>query len=393
MTDRTDILIAGAGLAGLCAACALGTQGHRITLVDPAPPVTGQDAPGADLRTTALLQPARDILRDAGAWDRLQPHAAELWTMRIVDAGRNPPETRDFRSLDISDEPFGWNFPNWLLRRELLARVDELPNVTQRFGQSVTSLLLREAEARVTLSDGTRLTADLVIAMDGKASALRDMAGIGHKTVDYGQTALVFAVGHQAPHENISTEIHATGGPFTLVPLPDDGAQHRSAVVWMDDRAEQTRRKALHPDDFTLEMNARSFDVMGPLDLLSDVGAWPITSIIADQMSERRLCLAAEAAHAMPPIGAQGLNTSLKDVAVLLDLCANGPVGTPEMTDAYARARKPDVLFRMTGIDLLNRMSIAGGPLLQQARAKGMTALHDIAPLRKRLMRLGMGGS
>ncbi|CTQ50183.1 FAD-dependent monooxygenase [Jannaschia donghaensis] len=393
MTHDTDILIAGAGPAGLAAACVLGAEGHRVTLVDPASPVTGENDPGADLRTTALLQPARDLLDRAGVWDGLAPHGTDLWTMRIVDAAASPPVTRDFEAQDVGDAPFGWNFPNWALRAGLLARTEALETVDLRFGVSVDGLLQRTSGARVTLSDGPRVTAKLVVACDGRRSPLRDMAEIGARRIDYGQTAIVFALGHEAPHHDISTEVHRTGGPFTLVPLPDRDGQHRSAVVWMDDAAAQSDRMDLDPATFEAAANDRSGGVMGPLTLLTDRAAWPITSVLADRFTGRRLALAGEAAHGMPPIGAQGLNTSLKDVAVLRDLCGAGDIGSDRMLDAYARARRADVTLRMAGIDLLNRTSIADIAPLRALRARGVSALHDVAPIRRGVMRLGLGGS
>ncbi|MEM8825140.1 MAG: FAD-dependent monooxygenase, partial [Pseudomonadota bacterium] len=113
----------------------------------------------------------------------------------------------------------------------------------------------------------------------------------------------------------------------------------------------------------------------------------------ADRMTARRLALAAEAAHAMPPIGAQGLNTSLKDIAALRDLAADHPLGGPRMLDAYGRAREADVMLRMTGIDLLNRVSMAGSGVIHAIRGTGIAALHDVAPLRQMAMRLGLGAA
>lgn len=391
MEYDTDILISGAGPAGLAAACVLGAEGYRVTLVDPAPPVTGEDDPGADLRTTALLQPARDLLTRADAWDGLAPHGTPLAIMRIADAAQDPPVTRDFVSADVTDGPFGWNFPNWLIRRALLGRIAGLPTVTTRFDTAVTALFARSTCARVTLSDGSRIAAALVLACDGRDSPMRAMAGIGARTIRYGQTAVVFAVTHAAPHANVSTEVHRAGGPFTLVPLPDKGGRHRSAVVWMDGEAAQARRMDLHDDGFEAEANARSGDVMGPLALASPRAAWPIVSRLADRLTAPRLALAAEAAHAMPPIGAQGLNTSLKDIAVLRDLIARHGAGTRPMLDAYQRARWPDIAARMAGIDMLNRTSIAGGGAFQALRGRGIGLLHDVAPVRRALMRLGMG--
>ncbi|WP_299841042.1 FAD-dependent monooxygenase [uncultured Jannaschia sp.] len=391
MMVDTDILIAGAGPAGLAAACALGTEGHRVILVDPAAPVVDADAPGADLRTTALLQPARDLLDRARVWDGVAPDATALWTMRIVDAATTPPVARDFEARDISDAPFGWNVPNAVLRRALLDRIGALPNVETRFGTSVTALFARDAAARVTLANGTRLTAGLVLACDGRDSPLREMAGIGTRRAGYGQTAITFAVTHTAPHEDVSTEIHASGGPFTLVPLQSDDNGHRSAIVWMDDARAQTRRIALSDAEFLAEAQARSADVMGTLTLASPRAAWPISSVLAERWTARRLALAAEAAHAMPPIGAQGLNTSLKDIAALRDLAATGEPGSPDMLARYERDRHADVALRMAGIDLLNRTSLAGLAPVQALRRMGIAALHDVPPLRRAIMRLGLG--
>ncbi len=127
-----DIVISGGGIAGLTAAAAFGKAGFSVLCVDPAPPITTRDADGADLRSTAFLQPARDFLNDIGLWSVLAPYATPLQTMRIVDAGdevAEPRVTKDFDAADISEEPFGWNLPNWLLRREISAVLNDLSNV------------------------------------------------------------------------------------------------------------------------------------------------------------------------------------------------------------------------------------------------------------------------
>ena len=176
-----DILISGGGIAGLSATAAFGTAGFSVICVDPTPPITDREAAGADMRSTAMLQPARDMLMAAGIWDHLASHAAPLQIMRIVDAGGEKPEARiikDFNAADISDLPFGWNFPNYVLRREMLARLDALPNVDFRPGTGTTSLFTRSQMAKVTLSDGTKIQTKLVIAADGRDSPMRQAAGI-----------------------------------------------------------------------------------------------------------------------------------------------------------------------------------------------------------------------
>jgi len=398
MTKETDILIAGGGIAGMTAAAGFAAAGFDVTCVDPDPPVTERDATGADLRSTAFLQPARQFLDEAGLWGRLDAHATPLRVMRIVDAGGTRATTlpsREFDSADLGDQPFGWNLPNWLLRRELSSHLAQAPRVTYRTGVAATGLFSRTGQARVTLSDGSHVTARLVIAADGRNSTLRHAAGIGVRTLRFGQKALAFAVTHPIPHDNVSTEIHLTGGPFTLVPLPDHEGRPSSAVVWMEQGPRAQALHAMDAADFEAEMSARSQHIFGPLTLASNRTIWPIISQVADRLSAQRVALVAEAAHVLPPIGAQGLNMSLTDLRVLRNLAVARPegLGDSQMLEAYHRARIADIRTRVLGISALNRTSMASLPMLREARALGMTALHDIKPLRQALMRLGLGAT
>lgn len=391
-----DILISGGGVAGLAAAAAFGTAGFSVICVDPARPVTDRDAEGADLRTTAFLRPAREVLRAAGLWDRLAPHATPLQVMRIVDAGGTEPEPRlvkDFDAAEISDEPFGWNLPNWLLRREMAARLAELGNVSFRPGTATKAVLTRDAEALVTLSDGARVASRLLVAADGRASPVREALGIPVSTTRYGQKALAFAVTHPIPHGNVSTEIHRSGGPFTLVPLADHDGVPSSAVVWMERGPEALRLSRLPVPHFEAAMSARSCHLFGPLTLASRITLWPIVCQLARRFHGRRTALIAEAAHVVPPIGAQGLNMSLADIAKLLDLAAADPAGLggDSMLSAYTRARWPDVRVRVAGIDALNRASMLGAPLLRDLRKAALDGLSAAAPVRRTLMRAGLG--
>jgi 2-octaprenyl-6-methoxyphenol hydroxylase len=392
----TDILVSGGGVAGMTAAAAFGTAGFSVLCTDPEPPVTRGDADDADLRTTAFLQPSIPVLEAAGLWSRLEPFVAPLQIMRIIDAGGPEPEPRiikDFNASDISDQPFGWNLPNWLLKREMVARLAELPNVDFRPGVATARLLTRTSEALVTLSDGTQVSARLVVAADGRNSTVRQALGIGVRTTRYGQKALAFAVTHPIPHANVSTEIHRSGGPFTLVPLPDRDGLPCSAIVWMETGPEVARLAALPVPDFEEAMNTRSCRILGPLTLVSRRSVWPIISQVADRMSGERCALMAEAAHVMPPIGAQGLNMSLADLRVLLDLVQADPaqMGSAAMLDAYHRKRHWEVQTRIAGIDALNRASMLGDPAFRDLRASGLNALYSVAPVRKTLMRAGLG--
>jgi 2-octaprenyl-6-methoxyphenol hydroxylase len=316
--------------------------------------------------------------------------------MRIVDAGGEFPEPRvikDFNAEDISEKPFGWNLPNWLLRREMAKRLNSLEKVDFRPGTATTALFTRDAEARVSLSDGSRYRTRLVIAADGRNSPMRQAAGIGVRTTRFGQKALAFAVTHPIPHENVSTEIHRTGGPFTLVPLPDFNGRPSSALVWMEDGPKAEALFALDEAALEAAMSERSCHLFGPLKIASQRTIWPIIAQEAERLNGQRLALVAEAAHVVPPIGAQGLNMSLRDLSTLLDLAVAAPerLGDAQMLDAYHQARISDIRARVAGITALNRISQISAPALRDLRASGLDALYSLKPVRRTLMKLGLG--
>ena len=399
MTDQNsyDIFVSGGGVAGLAATIAFAQAGYKTLCADPTPPVTTREDAGSDLRTTAFLQPAQAFLDRIGLWDRFQAYATPLQIMRIVDAGgpgeATPRATHDFNAAEISDGPFGWNLPNWLLRREMVAHLEGLPNAHFRPGTGTAGLLTRDSEALVRLSDGTRIRARLVVAADGRNSPVRETLHIPVKTTRYGQKALAFAVTHERPHDNISTEIHRSGGPFTLVPLPDHDGRPCSAVVWMERGPEAVRLAALPEADFETEMTARSAGLYGPLRLASRRSVWPIISQVAERMEGQRTALVAEAAHVVPPIGAQGLNMSLSDISALLEAIGDGDPGDQVALRKYHRMRHAEVVARVTAVDALNRASMTGGQGLRDLRLRALGMLHAVSPVRRGLMRAGLGAS
>lgn len=380
---RTDVIVAGGGIAGLSAACALASDGHGVILLDPAP----GDAP-PDLRTTAFLQPARDLLDRAGVWDRLGDDPMPLAEMRVVDLGARRPVGADFRAAEVSDRPFGWNVVNARMRAALTARADELG--VERRPTAVRDVLPRAGEVRVAPAEGETLAAALLVGADGRESTVRGALGIGARTLRTGQKALSFAVEHDGPHEAVSTELYRDGGPFVLVPLPDEDGRHRSSVVWMERGAEARRLHALPDDAFAAAVTERSGGVLGPLRPFGPRALYPLVTRLADRFAAPRTALMAEAAHVVPPIGAQGLNMSLADAALLVEVSRGGP-GEPEGLARYDRERRRDVLTRVAMVTALNAASMGGAAPIRAARALGIRALGALAPARRELMRRGMG--
>jgi len=398
--EEVDILVAGGGVAGLAATALFATERFRTICVDASPPPpTDARQQGADLRTTAFLQPSIETLKRAGAWAGVAEQAADLRIMRLIDAGGPEPvarETADFDSSEVQNAPFGANAPNTAIRQALMNRTAELTSAELRAPAGVTRLTARDDGVIVALADGAMVRAKLVIGADGRDSAIRRMSGVEAKRWGYGQKGLVFAVRHPRPHQGVSTEIHRTGGPFTLVPMPDDGDGPRSSVVWMTPGPRALRLMELDETAFAEEATAASLGVLGPLTLASRRAVWPIISQIAERLDAPRVALIAEAAHVVPPIGAQGLNMSLKDIDTLATLCVEArakgeDIGAPALLARYHRARWPDTAAHVAGIDALNRAAMAENQSLRDLRRAGLKTIHDVKPLRRIAMRAGLG--
>jgi 2-octaprenyl-6-methoxyphenol hydroxylase len=393
--ERVDIFVSGGGIAGLAAAAAFSRAGFSVLLADPGPDPAGADP--ADTRSTAFLAPARDLLERAGLWQDLAPHAVPLDALRVVDAEGEPPRpvtSRTFRPQDLGAEHFGWNLPNALTRRHLAAALAARGGVTLAWNTGFSALLARTAEARVTLDDGRRLAARLAVAADGAASPLREAAGIGARSWRYGQTAFAFTAAHAEPHGNVSTEIYDSGGAFTTVPLADTGNGPASAIVWMNDARRAEDLAALPEAGFDAAMTARACSLLGPMRRTGPIGRWPVITRTAERLTAERVALVAEAAHVLPPIGAQGLNTSLLDVAALAALAEQAPesLGSPEMLTRYAARRASDIAARARLIDLYNRLCRSGEAPARALRRAGLQLVHDTPALRRATMRAGVGG-
>ncbi len=396
MRIQTEILISGGGVAGLIAACVFAAAGFETLCVDPVPPITSPSTKGADLRSTAFLLPSVDLLAQSGLWESLSPHAAPLKIMRILDSGGEAGVVReqaDFLASDLGVEAFGYNLPNTLLRKAMLEFLSKFSNFQLLAPETTGKITPRSTGALLQLASGDQVQAQLVIAADGRNSPLREQLDIDVKTWRYGQKAVVFNTRHTKPHQNISTEIHRSGGPFTLVPLADP---HRSAIVWMERGPKAAELFSMDETSFNQALNQRSCGTLGAIELEGKRAIWPIIAQRAERLNGPRTALIAEAAHVIPPIGAQGLNMSLADLATLSELVFQArnqgqDIGAPALLQAYHRARWPDIARRIAGVDLLNRSSMAEQPFLKDLRRTGLKYLHGIKPLRNELMKRGLG--
>jgi 2-octaprenyl-6-methoxyphenol hydroxylase len=377
-----DVAVIGGGPTGMTAALALAASGMRVALV--APPA------GADPRTTALLAGSVDLLASLGVWPHAEAAAAPLRTMRIVDAtGRlvRAPEAV-FNAVEAGAESFGFNIPNDALNAALSLTIAATANIARVAARAETVV---PGAARVAIDAGPRLlAASLVVAADGAASATREAAGIAVRSWQYRQTALVTTLSHSAPHHDASTEFHTPAGPFTLVPLPG----RRSSLVWVERPEVAERLAALDDAALSAAIERQAHSILGAMTVDGPRGLLPLAGHVATRFADRRVALLGETAHRFPPIGAQGLNLGLRDVAVLARTVArtsSDDPGDDAVLAAYDRARRGDVVMRTAAVDLFDRSLLTGFLPVQVARAAGLYLAGRVGPIRRFAMRQGLG--
>ena len=392
MTDVSshDVIVIGAGPAGLAAALALARLGLDIALFAPIPPK-------GDARTTALLGGSIDLMINLGVWSGLTDHAEPLSAIRIVDDRGSFLRAPDvlFQSSEIGAAHFGVNVANAALVAALMVRVAATPNIRCRFGQAVAGIEIAADAAQLRLTDGATVRAPLIVGADGRQSVARTASGVATSHWRYPQSALVTAFAHDKPHDGISTEFHRASGPLTTVPMRRDGAGFASSLVWVDEPGAVAALKARDDDAFIAVLEERLHGLLGRISNLAPRADFPLSGLSTAVPAAHHIALVGEAAHVLPPIGAQGLNLGFRDAAALADCVADGlaageALGCDAMLKRFIAARRADTQARVTAIDMLNRSLLTDMLPVQALRGIGLHLLANSETLRQRAMHAGL---
>ena len=382
-----DVAVVGSGPAGHVAAIQMAQLGLSVALIGPA----HSDKDG---RTTALLGSSMRYLAHLGLWDGVKAKGQALRVMRLIDdTGRllRAPTT-EFDSSEIGLEAFGYNIDN----NELVAALHDglsefdakLLIQDQQFARSVA---LDEEHAIIQMEDGNGWHAKLAIAADGRNSLVKDASGIEMRKWGYPQAALVVNLHHPGvSHHNSSTEFHTPTGPFTLVPYRDG---YTSSLVCVVTPEIADELKAMDRERLALELERRAHSIYGAFEMISEPQIFPLAGMVAKDFQGLRAALIAESAHVFPPIGAQGLNLSLRDIEALAEAIEQSGMKDPgchEVLEAYGRSRRSDIWSRTAGVHMLNMSLLSSLPFGQGVRTAGLALANMVPSFRRFMMKAGL---
>jgi len=389
MNIQTDIIITGGGMVGMSMAVALARAGLRITVIEKTSLPT-QLEPSFDGRVSALALGSVRLLEAIGTWEDMKPHAEPIQDIRVSDG--EAPFFLHYDHKEVGSDPFGYIVENRYIRHALQKAANALSNITVIEKADITGFTADSAKATVTLATGQQIEAALVLAADGKFSALRNFAGISALTRDYHQTAIVATIAHELPHNGLAQERFLPAGPFAVLPMTGQ----RSSLVWVEPEDRVSIYMELSNEECEQEITERVGGYLGKITLAGKRFAYPLSLMHANHYISTRLALIGDAAHAIHPIAGQGVNLGFRDVAVLEELIRKQhalglDIGTDALLEHYQRWRRFDNVTMLSVTDGLNQLFGFNSLPIKTARRLGMWGVGKMPFLKKFFMAHAMG--
>lgn len=387
-----EVVIAGAGMVGSTLAAALGQAGIRVGLIE------GRDLSqgvGPDGRASALALGTARILQRIGVWPLMEAWGVSPIHRIQVSDGESPWMAQLCRET-LQAPALGYVVENQITQKALLQRIRECPSVTLFSPAQAQSFSPAADHIRVELAqEGSRQTlrAALLVVADGARSRLREQAGIPLSCWGYEQVCIVSTLTHEHPHQQVAYERFQASGPFAILPTPDP---HRSCVVWTVRQADRDWLMGLSEAEFLQAIRPWFGSQLGALLAASPRACYQPQRAHAQTYIGSRLALVGDAAHTTHPLGGQGANLGMRDVAALAALLIEAKMagrdpGDPALLKAYERCRRPENALVLFATDAANRLfSNRSWPLLVLRRL-GLWGLEALPLLKPALMRQAMG--
>ena len=384
---KFDVLIVGAGLAGAALAAALRGSTLKVGIVETRPPARPD---GWDARIYAISPNNVDFLSAIGIWQHLDPtRMAPVYDMEIHgDAGGR----LDFSAYDSGLRELAWILESSLMQLELWETVKRQHNVTLICPASPAALAIDDSAARLTLTDGRRIEAKLVVAADGRDSWVRQAAGIGARNTPYDEKGVVANFRCEKPHRNAAFQWFRPDGVLAYLPLPDQ----QMSMVWSAPDALADELVALPPEALCARVAEAGGYRLGKLELITPAAAFPLRLMRVETAVRPRLALIGDAAHAIHPLSGHGINLGYQDARVLAEQIKDLPAwrdpGELPVLRAYARARAEETALLQYTTHGLNRLFKPADPILSGLRNIGLNLTNSVPVLRNALVRYAIAG-
>jgi len=402
-----DVVVAGGGLAGLLTALALaealgGEADIALVAPEPTATATGHGTPArhdGDPRASSLSAATRNALEALGIWHEVSPHAQPIHEIRITDSALDDVVRSTSLSYENAVEdmfsgdmtPGAYIAANDVLARAAGSALHRHPSV-RRIAAGVASFAVGGGRQQLSLTDGRRLTASLLIAADGRGSRLRRMAGIKTVKRDHKQSAIVAMVSHSRPHHGVAVQHFLPSGPFAILPMVGD----RSCVTWSEDRREVARLMVAPRDEFLAALELRFGGQLGAIALDAAPVSFPLMTVIARDVITDRFALVGDAVRAVHPIAGQGVNLAVRDIAALVESVADGMRSGLDPADAavlsrYSAWRRFDSVTSAVAFSGLNDLFSRDNSIIRSARTLGLGVVNRLPGIKARLVNEAAG--
>lgn len=389
--ERFDVVILGGGLVGLTLGIALSGHGVKTAVIDPADPVS-TTAAGFDGRVSAISSTSYAMMTAIGVGKHLDGKGCPIDRIWVSDGLE--PGALDF-APDADDGVMGTMVPNRDLRAALAQTADEAVNLTRYQPDRAVHVDRNADGVTLTLASGVRLRGALLVAAEGRNSPTREAAGINTTRWQYKHTAMVTAIDHEVPHANTAYEIFYVGGPFALLPMQPGT---RSAVVWTVPTEQAPAMMKLGERAWLAEAQKRIGGFLGEIRLAGPRSSYPLGFHHAARITDTRLALVGDSAHAIHPIAGQGVNLGFRDVAALVEVLVEGmrlglDPGDAQLLARYQRWRGLDSMMTSVAMDGLVRLFDVPGKIPSLLRRAGLAAVQRSGALKGRFMAEARGQS
>jgi 2-octaprenyl-6-methoxyphenol hydroxylase len=413
-----DVILSGGGLVGQTLALALDQAGVSVAVIDASKPADTL-APAFDGRAFAIAFASYRMWRALGLGDQLDEVAQPIEQIMVTDgrlgdglrkggpsllhlhfdgaelgAPASGRHEGDAGKMPALREPLGLMLEARHVRLALDAGVKKRPSIRMIQPMSVNAIERDPAGVTVTLANGERLRAPLLVGTDGRRSFVRGAVGIRTIGWDYPVTAIVATIAHEEAHGAVAHEFFLPNGPFAILPLKGN----RSNIVWAEPRKAAEALLKMSEPDFLAELRLRFGDFLGELSLEGPRFGYPLSLQLAERMIDARVCLAGDSAHGIHPLAGQGLNLGLKDCAALAECIADGVAlgldpGDVSILERYQRWRRFDNVSMALGMEFFDKLFSNDIRPLAAARRVGLAAVNAVGPARRFFMKYAGGGA